>query len=39
MALEPQEEVNFEPTSYIFRPKRGVHDAVARIFHNIVKGK
>lgn len=39
MALEPQAEVNFEPTSYGFRPKRGVHDAVARIFHNIVRGK
>lgn len=39
MALEPQAEVNFEPTSYGFRPKRGVHDAVARIFNNIVRGK
>ena len=38
-ALEPQVEVNFEPTSYGFGPKRGVHDAVARIFHNIVGGK
>ena len=35
MALEPQMEVNFEPTSYGFRPKRGVHDAVGRIFNII----
>lgn len=39
MALEPQAEVKFEPTSYGFRPKRSVHDAVSRIFHNISRGK
>ncbi len=32
MALEPQWEVNFEPTSYGFRPKRGCHDAIEKIF-------
>ncbi len=32
MALEPQWEVRFEPTSYGFRPKRGCHDAIERIF-------
>lgn len=39
MALEPQWEFRFEPISYGFRPKRGVHDAVARIFNNISRGK
>lgn len=39
MALEPQMEVNFEPTSYGFRPKRGVHDAVERIFNIIHNNK
>ena len=38
MALEPQAEVNFEPTSYGFRPRRGCHDAVERIMFNIVHG-
>ena len=33
--LEPQAEANFEPTSYGFRPKRGVYDAIERIFRNI----
>ena len=33
--LEPQAEANFEPISYGFRPKRGVHDAIERIFYNI----
>ena len=33
--LEPQMEVRFEPTSYGFRPKRGVYDAITRIFSNI----
>ena len=32
LALEPQWEVRFEMTSYGFRPKRGVHDAVADIY-------
>ncbi|MBQ6448969.1 MAG: group II intron reverse transcriptase/maturase [Bacillus sp. (in: Bacteria)] len=39
MALEPQAEANFEPISYGFRPKRGVHDAVSRIFNNIHNNK
>ena len=39
MALEPQMEVNFEPISYGFRPKRGVHDAVERIFNIIHNNK
>jgi RNA-directed DNA polymerase len=39
LALEPQAEVNFEPISYGFRPKRGCHDAVQRIFYNIRGGK
>ena len=33
--LEPQAEANFEPTSYGFRPNRGVYDAIERIFYNI----
>jgi len=32
MALEPQWEQRFEMVSYGFRPKRGVHDAVADIY-------
>lgn len=32
LALEPQWEVRFEMISYGFRPKRGVHDAVADIY-------
>ena len=36
--LEPQAEARFEPTSYGFRPKRSVHDAIERIFHNIRGG-
>ena len=35
MILEPQFEARFEVTSYGFRPKRGVYDAVIRIFNNI----
>lgn len=31
-ALEPQWEARFEPITYGFRPKRGCHDAMARIF-------
>ena len=38
MALEPQAEVNFEPTSYGFRPRRGCHDALSRIMRNVVHG-
>lgn len=37
MILEPQAEANFEPTSYGFRPNRGVFDAISRIFNNIAK--
>ena len=37
-ALEPQAEVNFEPISYGFRPKRGCHDASVRIMLNIMPG-
>ena len=33
--LEPQMEARFEPTSYGFRPNRGVYDAIERIFYNI----
>jgi len=39
MALEPEAEANFEPTSYGFRPRRGCHDAVSRIMYNIRGGK
>jgi len=39
MTLEPQAEVNFEPTSYGFRPRRGCHDALSRIMYNIRHGK
>lgn len=38
MALEPQWEFRFEPTSYGFRPKRGCHDAIERIFVSCSKG-
>jgi len=31
-ALEPEWEARFEGSSYGFRPGRGVHDAIARIF-------
>jgi RNA-directed DNA polymerase len=31
-ALEPYWEARFEPTSYGFRPGRGCHDAIAKIF-------
>ena len=39
MALEPQREARFEPTSYGFRPKRGCHDAIERIFLSCAPGK
>jgi RNA-directed DNA polymerase len=32
MAMEPEWEAKFEPTSYGFRPARSAHDAVARIY-------
>lgn len=35
MALEPQWECRFEPISYGFRPARGVHDAMQRIFLDV----
>jgi RNA-directed DNA polymerase len=38
-ALEPQWEARFEPTAYGFRPKRGCHDAIARIFQSFCKGR
>lgn len=38
MALEPQFEAYFEPTSYGFRPKRCSHDAARRIMYNIRGG-
>jgi len=35
LALEPQWEAKFEPTSYGFRPKRGCHDAIERIYKSL----
>ena len=35
LALEPQWEAKFEPTSYGFRPKRSTHDAIERIFNTL----
>lgn len=35
LALEPQWEAIFEPTSYGFRPKRSCHDAMVRIHQNL----
>ena len=35
-ALEPHWEARFEPTSYGFRPGRGVHDAIERV-HSMSK--
>ena len=32
LALEPQWEARFEPSSYGFRPKRGCHDAIVKIY-------
>lgn len=37
-ALEPQWEARFEPISYGFRPKRGCHDAIVRIFLSCRRG-
>ena len=39
LALEPQWEYIFEPTSYGFRPGRGCHDAIARIFKSLARKK
>ena len=39
LALEPEWEAKFEPTSYGFRPKRRQHDAIKRIYNNIRSGK
>ena len=39
MALEPEWEAKFEPTSYGFRPKRSTHDAARRIHFNIRANK
>lgn len=39
LALEPQWEARFEPTSYGFRPARRTHDALERIFFNTKSGK
>lgn len=39
MALEPQWEYRFEPTSYGFRPERGCHDAIERIHKYLLFGK
>ena len=36
MALEPEWEAKFEPTSYGFRPGRSTHDAVARDRKSVV---
>jgi RNA-directed DNA polymerase len=35
LALEPQWEARFEPTSYGFRPKRSCHDAIGRIYQSL----
>lgn len=37
MAMEPEWEAKFEPTSYGFRPGRSTHDAVARIYVTIAQ--
>lgn len=39
MALEPQWEFRFEPTSYGFRPKRSTHDAIEAIFNKLAPKK
>jgi RNA-directed DNA polymerase len=39
LALEPQWEARFEPTSYGFRPKRSCHDAMERIFISLKGNK
>ncbi|MDJ0553856.1 MAG: group II intron reverse transcriptase/maturase [Microcoleaceae cyanobacterium MO_207.B10] len=37
MAIEPEWEAKFEETSYGFRPGRGVHDAIDRIYNKLFK--
>lgn len=37
--LESQWETRFEPISYGFRPKKGCHDAIERIFLSCCRGK
>lgn len=37
MAIEPEWEAKFEDTSYGFRPGRGVHDAIDRIYNKLFK--
>lgn len=39
LALEPKWEYIFEPTSYGFRPGRGCHDAMTRIFKSLARKK
>lgn len=39
LAIEPQWEAKFEPTSYGFRPKRNCHDAIQRIHTTVGKKK
>lgn len=39
LALEPQWEAKFEPTSYGFRPKRNCHDAIERIHSTVGRKK
>jgi RNA-directed DNA polymerase len=39
LALEPQWEAKFEPTSYGFRPKRNCHDAIERIHTTVGNNK
>lgn len=39
MALEPQWEARFEPTSYGFRPKRNCYDAIEGIFNTVKDDK
>lgn len=39
LALEPQWEYIFEPTYYGFRPGRGCHNAMSRIFNSLTRKK
>ncbi|WP_110943100.1 group II intron reverse transcriptase/maturase [Inediibacterium massiliense] len=39
LALEPQWEFKFEPTSYGFRPKRSAHDSIEAIFNKLAPKK
>lgn len=38
-ALEPEWEAKFESSSYGFRPKRGCHDALSRLFVSLARQK